>query len=86
MQLVDAQDQLRWYHSSKKARRGFCSRCGSSLFWDRFDASTLGIAAGALNQPTGLRTLTHIYTEDLADYYCLNDVLEKRPEGLSEKK
>lgn len=33
-ELVLTQDEnLRWYDSSDKARRGFCGQCGSSLFW-----------------------------------------------------
>ena len=27
-------DALIWYESSDRARRGFCQRCGSHLFWD----------------------------------------------------
>jgi hypothetical protein len=27
-------DALRWYQSSADSRRGFCERCGSSLFFD----------------------------------------------------
>ena len=26
--------ELRWYDSSAQARRGFCARCGSTLFWE----------------------------------------------------
>ena len=29
----DPQGALRWYASSPKVRRGFCGRCGASLFW-----------------------------------------------------
>ena len=28
---------LTWYESSEFARRGFCSKCGSSLFWHAID-------------------------------------------------
>lgn len=77
-----AQDSLSWYQSSAEVRRGFCTRCGSSLFWDRVSLATMSIAAGTLDQPTGLQTVGHIFTEHLADYYEIADRLEKRPKGL----
>ncbi|MGH8502133.1 MAG: GFA family protein [Gammaproteobacteria bacterium] len=80
--IDDLHKQLKWYASSDKARRGFCSRCGSSLFWDEYGTDLLRIAAGALDQPTGLQTTTHIYIDDRGDYYVLADDLEKRPHGL----
>ena len=80
--LQDART-LNWYESSAAARRGFCARCGASLFWDTRDRPTISIAAGTLDQPTGLETSVHIFVEDLPDYYTLDDNLEKRPRGLS---
>jgi hypothetical protein len=53
------------------------------LFWDEHRSKLLRIAAGTLDQPTGLRTVAHIFTRCLPDYYTLTDDLEKRPEGLA---
>ena len=74
---------LSWYESSATARRGFCARCGASLFWEMRDQPTVSIAAGTLDQPTGLDTSVHIFVEDLPDYYTLDDNLKKWPRGLS---
>jgi len=63
---------LRWIDSPDSdahARRGFCGECGSSLFWDAPDRDTISIAAGTLDQPTGLKTIAQIYTADAGDYY-----------------
>ena len=38
---------LVWYQSSATAERGFCSTCGSNLFWRQFDSDTTSITAGA---------------------------------------
>jgi hypothetical protein len=68
-------DRLRWIDSPESdadARRGFCGDCGSSLFWDAPDRGTISIAAGTLDQPTGLRTVEHIYTASASDYYELD--------------
>jgi hypothetical protein len=72
---------LRWIdspHSDAHARRGFCAECGSSLFWDAPDRDTVSIAAGTLDEPTGLRTVAQIYVADAADYYEIDPAL---PEG-----
>jgi hypothetical protein len=63
--LTDA--DLRW-HQHDGARRGFCAVCGSRLFWDRGRA-TISIAAGSLDEPTGLTTSHHIYTASAGDWY-----------------
>ena len=53
--------KLRWYRSSPIARRGFCSRCGSQLFWEPSDGDHLSISAGSLDDPSGLRIASHIF-------------------------
>jgi hypothetical protein len=63
---------LRWIDSpgsAAHARRGFCGQCGSSLFWDAAERDTISIAAGTLDEPTGLRTVGQIYVADAGDYY-----------------
>ncbi|ALJ37544.1 GFA family protein [Azospirillum brasilense] len=82
--VIKAQDTLSWYRSSAKAQRGFCSRCGSSLFWSGDESGLFDIAAGTLDQPTGLTTLRHIYAEDQGDYYAIDDGLERFPQGAPE--
>ncbi len=64
-----------WYQSSQTAKRGFCQVCGASLFWEHADSAEIAIAAGSLDQPSGLRTEGHIFTADKADYYCIVDRL-----------
>jgi hypothetical protein len=84
VQIRDPKALLKWYRSSEHIRRGFCGHCGSSLFWDPYKGDTMSIAAGSLDQPTGLHTRAHIFTVHLADYYTLTDALEKRPQGLAD--
>lgn len=70
---VEGEDALSWYQSSAKARRGFCSKCGSALFWDHEDDATIGILAGSLDGPTDLKVAKHIYCADKGDYYQIPD-------------
>ena len=66
---IDCEETLSWYRSSSRAKRGFCRRCGSSLFWREDGSPSLSIAAGSLDVPTGLSTQEHIYFDDASDYY-----------------
>ena len=64
---------LDWYQSSDDAKRGFCTRCGSSLFWKNTSRDTISIMAGTLDLPTNLKLTHHIYVADASDYVSFND-------------
>ncbi|HKY95116.1 MAG TPA: GFA family protein [Kiloniellales bacterium] len=72
---------LKWYRSSKLARRGFCGDCGASLFWERLGAPTISIACGSLEPPSGVRIVGHIFMANKGDYYEITDGLPQREEG-----
>ena len=73
-----ASDTLRWFRASETARRGFCSECGSFLFWQHNEEDTISISMGALSAPTGLKLSKHIFVEDKGDYYDISDDLPQR--------
>jgi hypothetical protein len=60
---------LRWYRSSPGARRAFCRKCGSALFWEPTPLTHISISAGALDRPTGLTVKEHIFLAQKGDYY-----------------
>ena len=62
---LKSSDSLKWYQSSPQARRGFCSICGASLFWVPEGGGHVAIAAGTLDNPTGLRTVAQIIVADV---------------------
>ena len=62
-----------WYAASDMAKRGFCPRCGSFLFWTAHDEDTISFSLGSLDDPTGLRLEKHIFTADKGDYYDITD-------------
>lgn len=66
-------EQVTWYRSSEKVQRGFCSRCGSVLFWDPVHKDWIGIAMGAFERPTGTKIRIHIHVADKGDYYEIAD-------------
>ncbi len=67
--LCGAVRYLKWYQSSVEARRGFCGRCGSTLFWEGVGLDRISIAAGTLDDTRGLRIACHIFVADKGDYY-----------------
>lgn len=73
---LTAGESLKWFRSSPWARRGFCAECGSNLLWDD-EGDEIGINAGCLDQPTDLKLAKHIFVDDKADYYEIEDRLEK---------
>lgn len=72
---------LKWFRSvedeTPDVYRGFCRECGGSLFWDPRGDEMVYISAGTLDQPTGLKTIGHIWLSQAGDYYEVTDGLEK---------
>jgi hypothetical protein len=66
---VHGEENVTWYRSSDKVRRGFCRVCGSVLFFDPLHRDWTAIAMGAFDKPTGTRLHKHIFTADKGDYY-----------------
>lgn len=66
-------EHIRWYEASALARRGFCGRCGSFLFWMRPDSGRIAIALGGFETPTGTAIDRHIFVADKGDYYRIDD-------------
>ena len=68
---------LKWFKSSKKARRGFCNKCGASIFFKFLGSEDISIAAGMFQNPTKLKTTKNIFVKGKLDYYELNSKLPK---------
>lgn len=67
-------DKLAWYRSSEHAERGFCSVCGSNLFWRRLGNPNLSVFVGSIDGPTGLKLESQLYSGSAGDYYELPNV------------
>jgi hypothetical protein len=64
---------ITWFRSSPEAERGFCSACGSHLFWKASNDDAVAILAASVDEPTGLRMNRHIFVADKGDYYDITD-------------
>ena len=71
---IHGAERVTWFTSSEKVRRGFCSACGSSLFFDPiFKKEWIGVAMGAFDAPTDVKLAVHIFVADKGDYYDIAD-------------
>lgn len=76
---ITSDETLTWYQSSPKARRGFCNRCGSSLFWrHKDDTGATSVMTGTLDGATGISTAQHIFTAFKGDYYDIEAGVPQR--------
>ena len=80
LSILEGEDKLGWFESSPGVRRGFCSVCGSSLFWDRASLPVVAIMAGSIDEPTGLSMNSHIFMAYKGDYYEIGDGLPQADE------
>lgn len=64
-----SEEGLTWYKSSDWAERGFCAKCGSSLFYRMFKEDHMSVGAGCLDDPSDFKMGRHIFVKDKGAYY-----------------
>ena len=75
---------LRWISSPQSdhgAERGFCSACGASLFWRIPGGERVSLAAGTLDEPSGLRVAAHIWVDHAAEWERPDSDIPAYPRG-----
>jgi hypothetical protein len=72
---IRGSENVTWFQSSERARRGFCSTCGSVLFFDPVHRDWIAIAMGAFDKLTDTHLEKHIFVADKGDYYDIADGL-----------
>lgn len=77
---VEGEDLVGWYASSEKVDRGFCTRCGSTLFWrpNLPDYPYTAVSMGLFDEPTGMRLAKHTFVAEKGDYYDIADGVPQR--------
>ena len=63
---------LKWFKSSKIAKRGFCIKCGASFFYKRYKTEKISIAAGMFSKKIKLKTYANIFTKGKMSFYKLD--------------
>jgi hypothetical protein len=73
-----SRDGLAEYRTAGGGVRGFCSGCGSSL-WFRAADGAFSVEAGAVDGPTGGRLAAHIFVAEKGSHYEIDDGLPQFP-------
>jgi hypothetical protein len=75
--LDEGEEWLTWFDSSTGASRGFCNRCGSSMFFksERW-AGELHVALGCLDDPIDRKPQAHAFHDSHVDWMPLDDALK----------
>jgi hypothetical protein len=64
-----------WHASSPDIRRGFCPRCGTTLFSERAAANAIGLTMGSLDDPDRFFPAEHIWVSSRQAWLTLGDDL-----------
>jgi hypothetical protein len=72
---VTIEGQVDYVHTSPDLRRGFCPRCGTTLFSNRLSAAALGVTAGSLDDPALFKPQMHIYVASKQPWLVIDDSL-----------
>lgn len=73
------EDEVEWYASTPEARRGFCRRCGSTMFFrsERWAGET-HIALAQMDGAIDRRPSAHVFFDSHVDWVVLGDDLRRR--------
>lgn len=70
-----------WFSSSPELRRGFCTRCGTTLFSERAAMNAIGLTMGSLDDPDRFAPSAHIWLSSKQAWLELGDDLPHHDEG-----
>lgn len=69
--VVEAGDDLERYNSSEWAERGFCRKCGTSLFWNLQGKSDYHVSLMAFDPMPDLAFSTEIFIDQKPNFTAL---------------
>ncbi|MDX1570784.1 MAG: GFA family protein [Xanthomonadales bacterium] len=77
--IVTGGRALRWYSSSTEAERGFCSECGSTLFFrsERWPTE-VHVALANIDEPIDRDPEAHVYYDSHVPWVDLGDDLPRK--------
>ena len=66
-------DKVKTYNSSSWASRGFCTDCGTHLFFKFNDSGDYNIPVGIFKDLNGLEMDMQYFSDQRPDYYCFSN-------------
>lgn len=74
---IEGEEKIKIYESSSWASRGFCSDCGTHLFYKLKKTGDYNMPVGIFQNLTGLEMDTQYFSDQRPAYYCFsNDTKE----------
>lgn len=80
-EITRGEQLVSYYASSEHTTRGFCSRCGSSLFSIKHQRGKHIVRLGILDDPPTQRPDRHIFVAHKASWFEITDALGRHEEG-----
>ncbi len=75
--IVSGEEDLRWYQSSKEAKRGFCKKCGSTmLFQSNRWADEMHIVLSNIVGEIDRSPAAHVFYDTHVEWFSVNDNLK----------
>jgi hypothetical protein len=76
--LTEGEKSLTWYRSTPEARRGFCSRCGSTMFFqsERWP-DEMHVVLAAMDAPIDREPGAHVFVDSATDWVSIEDGLPR---------
>lgn len=87
LRVTRGEADIRWRDSSHHGRRAFCRRCGSQLFFvsSRWPGQ-IDIVRALIDGPIDRAPSAHVYVDYKADWWQIDDDLERFPEEYQSDK
>ncbi len=70
-----------WFASGSGLRRGFCTKCGSTLFSERKSRNVVGVSLGTLDNADQFDPTCHIWMSSKQQWLLFDDALLQHQEG-----
>lgn len=70
---IEGGDKIQMYASSTWASRGFCSKCGTHLFYKLNKTGEYNVSAGLFKDLQGLEMDMQYFSDQRPDYYCFSN-------------
>ncbi|MEP1448473.1 MAG: GFA family protein [Paraglaciecola sp.] len=70
---VEGAEKVKMYESSPWASRGFCTECGTHLFFKFKKSGDYNMPVGIFNNLQGLKMEMQYFSDQRPDYYCFSN-------------
>jgi len=72
------EDKLSWFDSSEQSRRGFCSSCGTTLFYtSNLSPGEIHVVLAAIDDPIDREPQAHVFHDHRVPWFRCTDGLPK---------